>query len=398
MTRPQTADAPDMLDSKMPRLIDEATRPQTAAAPGLSGAPLWEFTGLQDEESNPNHREQHQKFWATVKNPLHKWTPRRFGETGSRASTAMPRSRAASSIKPESSAASATSKEQPEIPPPLERRSLAAQRAPHSARASMRESIARLSAVAHLDTYQTARLASHEGEVWHISVRLPADHMTGFLVAPTTRVGPQKRKPDVFADFWGDGVEERGPLCGRIPPGKTKPLNRRLTPVRLLLAQRMGSSIDEFDLQSQVSKIKSLDAVNLKELIEIATGIPIGKQVVCFGTRGALNDEDTLEYSGLQDGAVVKLRLKTRWKPGKEEETQAIIAGDEKLSQQAEVSWQIAPPSPPWNVRQPHTRVREFNVANPRFAPHLEVNSWKQTRSTLDSQTATWREMKTPPV
>eukprot|EP00933_Yihiella_yeosuensis_P030516 TRINITY_DN24157_c0_g1_i1.p1 TRINITY_DN24157_c0_g1~~TRINITY_DN24157_c0_g1_i1.p1 ORF type:complete len:433 (-),score=68.89 TRINITY_DN24157_c0_g1_i1:382-1680(-) len=168
---------------------------------------------------------------------------------------------------------------------------------------------------------------------FRVVVQLPGGARVGILVHPKARIGPNIRKrPDSFADIWGDAAEEQGDGRARLSTP------RPLTPFRKLLAERCGD-LDQADeyLASQVFKESS--ALSLKELVEASTGTPAHTQKLVFAPRGPLDNDDRLVWQcGIRDGSILSLGVKPSLKAG-------------QMVQRRLQFW-VAPPGPPARGRQ----------------------------------------------
>jgi len=174
---------------------------------------------------------------------------------------------------------------------------------------------------------RAARAESRENERPRIRVivRLPAASRVMILVDPRARVGPHDdKKSDMFDTLWGEGAEKRGPYAGKMPEGG------RLTPVKALLAEQFAAT-GEFE-ESQAHHLleafwsaepgerqqapQDIRVPSLKELVEVATGVPVNEQKLCFGMRGPLdNDASLLCECDVVDGSIVRLTVKPGSKP-----------------------------------------------------------------------------------
>eukprot|EP00440_Ansanella_granifera_P029836 gb/GFBE01032408.1/.p1 GENE.gb/GFBE01032408.1/~~gb/GFBE01032408.1/.p1 ORF type:complete len:369 (+),score=58.31 gb/GFBE01032408.1/:1-1107(+) len=282
-----------------------------------------------------------------------------------------------------------------------------APKAPHSARMSK--------------SHASALRAS--GELFKVIVQVPGPcgaSRVGLLVAPTTRVGPRPRKPDILTEFWGERSVQLGPLTGRIVQGERVPQNRRLTKVRGLLAERWkpppGSEQDH-------DNAFDAPALSLKELVEAATGVPIKQQKLSFGLRGPLNNDDlAVAECDIRDGSVINLSVKPSsskkvpprrggWRaaqvdagksPGGTQLSVQQSLGEASMCQKSSASssfppkiWQITSARPNWTTSIKPSKIGDSAVASPRFATQLAVNSWNST-SVQAAKSVLWRSLESP--
>lgn len=221
-----------------------------------------------------------------------------------------------------------------------------------------------------------------------VIVRLPGERRIQIFVRPTTRVGPKKPKTDCFSVYWGQDAEAMGPFSGRMAEGSSEPSNRRLTRVRRVFAERAAAGSQHASPSTAGQGILDLDSKSLKELVQVATGIPANQQKLTFGMRGPLDcDESLLQDCGLGDGSEVRLMLKPK--------------APKKLVQDSQAhpyeSLQVEPACADWNLQDSFRRTDtlEFTKAIPRFAPRLIVNSWNSTEP-KSTKPLLWRSMKSP--
>eukprot|EP00930_Biecheleria_cincta_P059643 TRINITY_DN45357_c0_g1_i1.p1 TRINITY_DN45357_c0_g1~~TRINITY_DN45357_c0_g1_i1.p1 ORF type:complete len:389 (+),score=53.16 TRINITY_DN45357_c0_g1_i1:31-1197(+) len=322
------------------------------------------------------------EFFSIASNymPSECWTPTPWSSTGSRSVTPAPQrpsSSAASITKPRGRAESALSGLQARKAEANASHSSQAQ-GPHSARTD-RTPLWRSTIQSEID----------RGTLMRVIVRLPGERRTHILVRPTTRVGPKKPKTDCFSVYWGQDAEAMGPFSGRIAKGSSEPSNRRLMRVRRVFAERTAATSSQHASPSTADQgVLDLDNKSLKELVQVATGIPANQQKLTFGMRGPLDcDESLLHDCGLVDGSEIRLMLKPK--------------APKKLLQDSQAhqdeSWQVEPPRADWNLRKPFLRTDtlEFTMALPRFAPRLIVNSWNSTEP-KSTKPLLWRSMKSP--
>lgn len=183
-----------------------------------------------------------------------------------------------------------------------------------------------------------------------------------------------------------------GPFSGRMTEGSSEPSNRRLTRVRRVFAERAaaaaGSQPASPSTAGQGMLDLDLDSKSLKELVQVATGIPANQQKLTFGMRGPLDcDESLLQDCGLSDGSEVRLTLKPK---APKKLLQDVQAHQNK-------SWQVEPPRADWSLQKPFLRpdALEFTKALPRCSPRSTVNSWNSTEP-KSSKPLLWRSMKSP--
>lgn len=224
-----------------------------------------------------------------------------------------------------------------------------------------------------------------------VLVRLPGGwKRIHVLVRPTTRVGPKKPKTDCFQAYWGRDAEAMGPFSGRITEGSSEPSNRRLTRVRRVFAEHADAVADCQPASKSTAgqRMLDLDEKSLKELVQVATGIPANQQKLTFGMRGPLDcDESLLQDCGLTDGSEVRLALKPK--------------APKKLLQDVQAhhneSWQVERVSEEWSLRKPFARpdALAFTKAVPKNSPRSIVSSWKETMPKA-KKPLFWRSMDCP--
>lgn len=322
------------------------------------------------------------EFFSMASNymPSECWTPTPWSSTGnSRAATPAPRrpsSSATSIAKTRGRAESALSGLQVRKAETTTSHSLQA-RGPHSARTD-RTSLWTSTIQSEID----------RGTMMRVIVRLPGERRTHILVRPTTRVGPEKPKTDCFSAYWGQDAEAMGPFSGRKAEGSSEPSNRRLTRVRRVFTERAAAGSQHASPSTAGQGMLDLDSKSLKELVQVATGIPANQQKLTFGMRGPLDcDESLLKDCGLRDGSEIRLMLKPKAPKRLLQDSQA----------HPDESWQVEPARADWCLQKPYLRTDtlEFTKATPRFSPRLIVNSWNST-DPKSSKPLLWRSMKSP--